>query len=109
VTATTTEQPAQSVKSPSAKNEEYADRFARALLMPEKEFVARVFAGYGVIHLAALFGVTPTRVFERLDELGLREYVGLPAAAYESRQPTSWWCKWRWIRAHRCSWSGVNK
>jgi len=53
------------------EDEQYANAFAYALLMPEKAVRARVNAGRNLTQLAYEFGVEQTRMKERLIDLGL--------------------------------------
>jgi Zn-dependent peptidase ImmA (M78 family) len=52
-------------------DEEYADTFAYALLMPEAVVIQRVRDGYSLERLALEFGVETSRMRSRLDQLGL--------------------------------------
>jgi Zn-dependent peptidase ImmA (M78 family) len=79
----------------------YADKFARALLMPKKEFALRVFAGCSPTVLAATFAVPLERVIERIIELDLQEFAGLPTIVYTQRVRATRWRTWRWRRTHR--------
>jgi Zn-dependent peptidase ImmA (M78 family) len=55
----------------SQEDEEYANAFAAALLMPKSEVVTRVKRGYNTHQLAANFGVPVSRMKDRLIDLGL--------------------------------------
>jgi Zn-dependent peptidase ImmA (M78 family) len=61
----------------SAEDEAYADAFAYALLMPEREVVQRVNTGLGLATLAKAFGVQTSTMRTRLEQLGLWDNVGM--------------------------------
>lgn len=67
------------------EEEEYADAFAYALLMPEKYVRAAAEAGRDLSQLSYEFGVTPFRMQERLVGLGLFDLVT------NGPRPKKWW------------------